>query len=260
MNNELSGIEKAIHPDGFVDFYLLLGVNSATPGDELQKTINTLYQDAQTNRDHRIQARRREYQTLLELLPHARTILLNEARRKRYNAYRNAVEMQLPRLPYTDFFEGLIREKDAIDTKTDIFTLRDLSRLRATSAGTEVASPAPLTSESTKTEAEKREPARLEAAPAVSVPSASAATVAMPPMPAPETTATDPMPVAQSAARFPLQSAIGGLCVLGGMLAALPPLAGVPIVIAAPLALICAGVIAYVFSLATETTEAVPVQ
>src|SRR5689334_1887599 len=103
---------EAQHADGFVDFYSLIGVSSTLGSDELRDQINALYKEAQTDRDHRTPARRREAQLLLELLPQARTILLDPKRRRRYDAYRGAVEMQSPRMPFSEFLPGLIAERE----------------------------------------------------------------------------------------------------------------------------------------------------
>jgi hypothetical protein len=78
----------AMKEDGFIDFYELLGVEEEATLTRLRTTINALYNEAQANRDHRNLNRRREYQTLLQLLPQARELLLEEAKRERYDAFR----------------------------------------------------------------------------------------------------------------------------------------------------------------------------
>jgi hypothetical protein len=78
----------AMKEDGFIDFYELLGVEDEATLTRLRTTINALYNEAQANRDHRNLNRRREYQTLLQLLPQAREFLLEETKRERYDAFR----------------------------------------------------------------------------------------------------------------------------------------------------------------------------
>lgn len=245
MNDNALGLEKAIHPDGFVDFYAILGVDSSTPASQIQESINALYQEAQMNRDHRVAARRREYQTLLEVLPQARLVLLDEARSKRYRAYCHAVEMELPRMPYPEFLSTLVREKEVADVRTDILTIRDLSRLRiASGEEAEVPKPAaPTIPQEAPTLAEPVAPPVVE--------EARLETVA--PLAAPVAPAAGPVSEAQ---KFSLSSLLGGGLILLGLLASLPTLAGVPLILAVALALLGAGVCAYVFSLTGEVIEA----
>lgn len=259
MNEEPLRLEKATHPDGFVDFYTMLGVSSDTPPEEIQENINSLYQEAQMHRDHRVPARRREYQTLLEILPQARLVLLDEARSKRYKAYCHAVEMELPRMPHTEFLGALVREKEATDTRTDILTIRDLSRLRLATVGAEAdAAPSAEEAEEDAPTAEMAE--ATETAPLVKEePKAEKATLA----PAIATSAPAPAPhpipsngPVSEGQRFSFSSLLGGGFVLAGLLVALPVLTGIPIVFATALSAFSAGICAYVFSLAGEVIEA----
>lgn len=77
----------AVQPDGFVDFYGLLGVPQTSSETELRDRIQSLYSEAQANRDHRNLNKRRDYQSLLEYLPQARTALLDADKRAAYDAY-----------------------------------------------------------------------------------------------------------------------------------------------------------------------------
>jgi len=256
MNDELIGVEEMMAADGFIDFYGVLDLPRTAASEEILENINALYQDAQTNRDHRIPARRREYSLLLEILPQARTILTDKARRKRYDAYCNAVQMQLPRMPYTDFFNDLMREKDVVDTRSDILTVRDLSRLRTTmpeAAGNgNGAMPKPQPQAAAVAVASPKPAPAPVAAPVVAPPIEEAVNA---PVAAPT-----PKPLVSNTPAverlFPYQALVGGAIVLLGMIGTLPPLAGVPVVMAAPLALICGGVTAYVFSMTAEPLEA----
>lgn len=288
MNDQLIGVDQATHPDGFVDYYAILATAPSTPAEEMREKINALYQEAQTNRDHRSLPRRREYQILLELLPQARTILLDETRRKRYNAYRQAVEMQSPRMAYPEFFESLTRERNAPDSHVDILTIRDLSRLRrATTAldptGSEsapdnepitevkaVTGPTPIApafpapssppanevgvpEETLTTAREATSPSNSPASIFKAATEASETTsAASPPTPAPPSTPSGPI---SEAHKFSANALLGGAIVLGGMLGVLPNMVGVPIVLTVPLAVLCGGVTAYVFSMTGEVIE-----
>ncbi|HEX9998662.1 MAG TPA: hypothetical protein VGB45_16125 [Abditibacterium sp.] len=234
MQQQLLNAENSVSEENFVNFYTLLGVDPATPAEEMQDAINALYQDAQINRDHRVPTRRREYQYLLEILPQARAILLDAKRRKRYDAYCHAVKMDAPRLPYAEFVRDLMREKDANDGRTDILTLRDLSRLHLVS---DPASPAPVAIA----------PAIAESATSKAATSASTST----PAPSPTTPSNAPFSLT-AAPKFSASSFIGGAVVLTGLLALLPSLTKLSLEIASPLALVGAVVTAYVFSLADE--------
>lgn len=191
-----------------------------------------MYQEAQTHRDHRVVARRREYQTLLEILPQARTVLLDAPRRKRYNAYCMAVEMDSPRIPYPEFLTGLMRQKEAEDTRSDILTVRDLSRLRLA---------APESPSATKNFVAP------EDAPEVAASPTPAAIAEEQPLPQTKETAIAPEAPEQ---RFIAPPWIGAAVVFAGLLAFLPSMAGVSMILSAPLACISAGVTAYVFAIA----------
>ena len=203
-------ILEAQHADGFVDYYALINTSSSTDDDDLREQINALYKEAQTNRDHRTPARRREAEVLLELLPQARTVLLDPKRRRRYDAYRGAVEMQSPRMAFEEFLPSLLAEKEKAPAGADILSL---------SPRTLKAPPAPQ--------------AEL-AAPVIEAP--------------PLSQATAPTQKSRSIA-LPLGSVVGGAGTLIGLSATLPTLAGLPLAVCAPLALLSAGVVGYVFSL-----------
>lgn len=102
----------AIKEDGFIDFYELLGVEEDATTTRIRTTINTLYNEAQANRDHRNLNRRREYQTLLQLLPQARELLLEEKKRERYDAFRSDVQSGAATLTFDDWATSLKEEEE----------------------------------------------------------------------------------------------------------------------------------------------------
>lgn len=80
----------AVKADGFVDYYELIHEEPESTVTRLRTAINTLYNEAQANRDHRNLNKRRTYQELLDLLPQAREFLLDEKLRPQYDSYREA--------------------------------------------------------------------------------------------------------------------------------------------------------------------------
>lgn len=152
---------EAQQADGFVDFYALTGSAPDTSSEELRDTINAQYKDAQNDRGHRTPARRHEASLLLELLPQARTVLLDPKRRRRYNAYREAVAMQSPRMPFEEFLPSLLRETRDAPVAADILSMADLNReLRSrTKVAPSAASVSTSTSASSDASGEKIEEA-----------------------------------------------------------------------------------------------------
>lgn len=102
----------AIKPDGFVDFYELLGADTHTSTDVLRERINALYSEAQANRDHRNLNKRRDYELLLELLPFARTVLLDADKRRRYDAYADDARAGLAGSDFETFMDTLTGKAD----------------------------------------------------------------------------------------------------------------------------------------------------
>jgi curved DNA-binding protein CbpA len=103
----------ALKDDGFIDFYELLGVEPDATVTRIRTTINLLYNEAQANRDHRNLNRRREYQTLLQLLPQAREFLLQEKMRERYDQFRDEVQRGVTAISFEDWTRGLKEEEEA---------------------------------------------------------------------------------------------------------------------------------------------------
>ena len=212
MNTQ--SILEAQHADGFVDYYALINTSSSTDNETLREQINALYKEAQTNRDHRTPTRRREAEFLLELLPQARTVLLDPKRRRRYDAYRGAVEMQSPRMAFEEFLPSLLAEKEKAPTGADILSLSPRTLKAPLAPG-----------------AEPVAPVKVEA----------------PPVPE----AATPTSKSRSIA-LPLGSIVGGAGTFLGLITTLSMLVGLPLAVCALLALLGAGVVGYVFSLAGE--------
>lgn len=104
---------SAIRDDGFVDFYQLLEVETDATTTRIRTTINTLYNEAQSNRDHRNLNRRREYQTILQVLPQARELLLDEKKRPRYDKYRDEALSGSATMSFEDWTNALKAEEEA---------------------------------------------------------------------------------------------------------------------------------------------------
>lgn len=108
-----STIADAVKPDGFVDFYQLIGEPPDAPVEQLRSRISALYDEAQANRDHRNVHKRREYQLLLELLPKARTVLLDESRRARYDAYAAEARARQATISFDEFISQVAGDADS---------------------------------------------------------------------------------------------------------------------------------------------------
>jgi DNA-dependent RNA polymerase auxiliary subunit epsilon len=128
----------AARADGFVDFYSLLGLQPDADEGEIRDRIQSLYSEAQANRDHRNLNKRRDYQTLLEYLPNARTALLDPAKRALYDDYADQARDGAPPSPFSSFMAGLSGQMEGEDT-TDVLGVSDGKggrTTRVTAAGT----------------------------------------------------------------------------------------------------------------------------
>jgi hypothetical protein len=101
----------AVKSDGFIDFYELLEVEPDATTTRIRTTINTLYNEAQSNRDHRNLNRRREYQTLLQALPQARELLLDDKKRERYDTFRDEVQRGTAAMSFEDWTRSMEEEE-----------------------------------------------------------------------------------------------------------------------------------------------------
>lgn len=120
-----SRVTDAIKPDGFVDFYGLLEQPTNAPADTLRARINTLYSEAQANRDHRNLNKRREYQTLLDWLPRAKSALLEPEKRARYNAYLASVQTGTAEVDFEEFMSDLLGQSETMEEKTALLGVQD---------------------------------------------------------------------------------------------------------------------------------------
>ena len=127
---------KALKDDGFIDFYELLEVETDATGTRIRSTINTLYNEAQSNRDHRNLNRRREYQTLLQVLPQARELLLEEKNRPRYDAFRAESLRGATNVSFEDWARGLNEENSGEDGQSSVLGVNESDRPNGTHVAT----------------------------------------------------------------------------------------------------------------------------
>ncbi|MBV9864388.1 MAG: hypothetical protein JO316_03510 [Abitibacteriaceae bacterium] len=125
-----SSVAAAVKPDGFVDYYQLLGVSSNTDSEQLQTRINELYSEAQANRNHRQMEKRREYETLLEMLPQARNILLDDDKRARYDAYATQVQRGIATTSFATFLSQLSNRSMADPDRVDVLGVAETPSTR----------------------------------------------------------------------------------------------------------------------------------
>ena len=118
---------EAVRSDGFVDFYEMLGMAPDAPESDLRDRIQALYSEAQANRDHRNLNKRRDYQTLLEYLPQARTALLDPDKRALYDDYAAAARAGSAPQPFATFMAGLSGQVVG-DESTDVLGVQDTRR------------------------------------------------------------------------------------------------------------------------------------
>ena len=126
----------AIKDDGFIDFYELLEVETDATGTRIRSTINTLFNEAQSNRDHRNLNRRREYQTLLQVLPQARELLLEEKNRPRYDAFRAESLRGATHVSFEDWARGLNEENSGEDGQSSVLGVNETDRPEGTHVAT----------------------------------------------------------------------------------------------------------------------------
>lgn len=126
----------ALKEDGFIDFYELLDVEPDATVTRIRTTINALYNEAQSNRDHRNLNRRREYQTLLQVLPQAREMLLEEKIRPRYDAFRDEVSRGAASISFEDWSRGLTEEASAKSGRSSVLGVHEDEREEGTHVAT----------------------------------------------------------------------------------------------------------------------------
>jgi curved DNA-binding protein CbpA len=154
-------VSDAVKPNGFVDFYTLLGVSTDTTTDEIRSRINTLYSEAQANRDHRNLNKRREYQTLLEYLPQARTALLEEDKRAQYDQYAAQAASGSTTVDFNAFMGGLSGAAQPSQDRTDVLGVQDSGARAARTTTTASAGTATTTKKPRKSSSAARQRAGL---------------------------------------------------------------------------------------------------
>ena len=137
-------LSDAALADGTIDFYALLAESPNADIETLRAKIQGLYSESQANRDHRNLSKRREYQTLLELLPAARAALLEPPKREKYDKYLAAARAGTPPTDFETFINDLMGFGDDLEEKTGLLGVQE----KAPSAPVAPARPVPVPSPS----------------------------------------------------------------------------------------------------------------
>ncbi len=111
--------------NGTIDFYTLLGESPDADTETLRAKIGAIYNHASANRDHRNLNKRREFQALLELLPAARTALLEEPKRARYDAYLAAARADTASTDFETFMNDLLGNAETEADRTSLLGVQD---------------------------------------------------------------------------------------------------------------------------------------
>ncbi len=111
--------------NGTIDFYTLLGESPDADTEDLRSKIGAIYNHASANRDHRNLNKRREFQALLELLPAARTALLEEPKRARYDAYLADARADTASTDFETFMNDLLGNAETDADKTSLLGVQD---------------------------------------------------------------------------------------------------------------------------------------
>lgn len=112
-------------PDNTIDFYTLLDEPPGASTEELRSKIGAIYSEAQANRDHRNLNKRREYQTLLELLPPARAALLEAPKRARYDEFLAQAKGGAAPSDFETFINDLMGFNEPMEEKTGLLGVQD---------------------------------------------------------------------------------------------------------------------------------------
>ena len=129
--------------NGTIDFYTLLGEAPDADAETLRAKIGAVYNLASANRDHRNLNKRREFQALLELLPPARTALLDEPKRARYDAYLAAARAGEADTDFETFMNDLLGNTAADADKTSLLGVQDKRSAPAEPNARDINAPAP---------------------------------------------------------------------------------------------------------------------
>jgi hypothetical protein len=152
MADNTFNINDAGLEDGTLDFYTLIQEPVDADTETLKAKIQSLYNEAQANRDHRNLTKRREFQTLLELLPRARVALLEPEKRARYNAYLASAQSGTAEVEFDTFMADLLGTNETMEEKTGLLGTQDKPaqpRARVIKAPTEPVAKATLVPPST---------------------------------------------------------------------------------------------------------------
>ncbi|RYG67770.1 hypothetical protein EON80_12925 [bacterium] len=131
MADNTYNINDAGLDDGTIDFYTLIQEPVDADTETLNAKIQSLYSEAQANRDHRNLNKRREFQTLLELLPRARKALSEPEKRARYNAYLASARSGSAEVEFETFMGDLLGTNETMEEKTGLLGTQDSSQPRA---------------------------------------------------------------------------------------------------------------------------------
>lgn len=118
-------LTDAALPDGTVDFYTLIGKAPDSDSEEIRQRIQALYSEATANRDNRNLKKRREYQTLLELLPPARAALLEAPKRAKYDDFLSKAKSGDPPSDFETFINDLMGFNEQMEEKTGLLATKD---------------------------------------------------------------------------------------------------------------------------------------
>ncbi|BCM90111.1 hypothetical protein IAD21_01962 [Abditibacteriota bacterium] len=124
-------LTDAALPDGTVDFYTLIGKTSDAESEDIRLRIQALYSEATANRDNRNLKKRREYQTLLELLPPARAALLEAPKRAKYDEFLGKAKSGAAPTDFETFINDLMGFNEQMEEKTGLLATKDKAEPRA---------------------------------------------------------------------------------------------------------------------------------
>lgn len=122
--------DPAVKANGFVDYYELIHEDPESTVTRLRTAINNLYNEAQANRDHRNLNKRRSYQTLLQYLPEARELLLDEDIRHKYNIYREESLDGIAKQSFDEWKKATLNKGDDMEHASLLGVQEEQQRLR----------------------------------------------------------------------------------------------------------------------------------
>ena len=132
--------------DGTVDFYTLIGKTPEADSEDIRLRIQALYSEATANRDNRNLKKRREYQTLLELLPPARAALLEAPKRARYDDFLSKAKSGTAPTDFETFINDLMGFNDQLEEKTGLLGTKPTEKVEPRVTVLEVPVAKPTTS------------------------------------------------------------------------------------------------------------------